>query len=614
MPSSSVSSTLRHFTRSLNKSKRQPHSITAASITESVPDVLSEVEIWDKTRRLQTQVFNVGDDTVCIRSLDWDRDRFDIEFGLQNGTTYNSYLIFGEKTALVDASHEKFVSLYLKTLKKELKKQGRNVDYIIVSHTEPDHSGLVPEVLDLYPEAIVLGTKVCIQFLKGLTNRSFKSQVVKGGDKVDLGNGHEIEFFPAPNLHWPDTMFSFDPVSRILYTCDAFGLHYCSKDPFDSHLKDIDSHYRFYYDCLMRPNARSVLTALKRISDVPYQMIGNGHGPLLRYNVPELVERYRSWSASIGKAPASVALLYSSDYGFSDRLSQSIAKGVTKSGVATEMVDVLSIDPQELVEILGRNSGVVVMCPPTHSEEAQKSISLMMSAVKPKQKVIIAESFGGEDEPVDTLRSSLVGVGVEPLLDPLRVKQSPDETVYQAFEEAGTDLAQSLTKKANVKKMKEGMSLDISKALAKISSGLYVVTAARGNAKSAMIASWVSQASFKPLGFTIAVAKDRAIESLLQVGDEFVLNCLGETNYAKTMKHFLQRFGPGQDRFEGIEWFSADNGSPVLVSAIAYLECKVASRMETPDHWITYCTVKDGKVSDPTAKTAVHRRMVANYY
>lgn len=90
--------------------------------------------------------------------------------------------------------------------------------------------------------------------------------------------------------------------------------------------------------------------------------------------------------------------------------------------------------------------------------------------------------------------------------------------------------------------------------MAKLSSGLYVVTAARNSAKSAMIASWVSQASFEPLGFTVAIAKDRAIESLMQIGDEFVLNCLGENNYIKPMKHFLQRFAPGQDRFEVIKY------------------------------------------------------------
>jgi len=215
---------------------------------------------------------------------------------------------------------------------------------------------------------------------------------------------------------------------------------------------------------------------------------------------------------------------------------------------------------------------------------------------------------------VDTLRTSLAEVGASIISDPLRVKKAPGESTYQVFEEAGTDLAQALTKKETTAKVKNIMPSNVARALAKISGGLYVVCAAHGNVKGAMIASWVAQASFEPLGFTVAVAKDRAIESLLQVGDKFVLNCLGEEDQSRILKHFLQRFRPGEDRFQGIEWFTAENGAPVLQDAIAYMECTVERRMETADHWVTYCTVQTGKVSDMTARTAVHRRVFATYY
>jgi flavin reductase (DIM6/NTAB) family NADH-FMN oxidoreductase RutF len=129
-----------------------------------------------------------------------------------------------------------------------------------------------------------------------------------------------------------------------------------------------------------------------------------------------------------------------------------------------------------------------------------------------------------------------------------------------------------------------------------------------------MLASWVSQASFQPLGFTVAVAKDRAIESLMQVGDTFVLNVLEEGKHLGLMKHFLKRFAPGADRFAGVRTRPATNGSPLLADALAYLECEVTSRMEVSDHWIVYCTVQDGKVSHPDGLTAVHHRKVGNYY
>ncbi|MGL4620126.1 MAG: flavin reductase family protein, partial [Chroococcidiopsis sp.] len=129
-----------------------------------------------------------------------------------------------------------------------------------------------------------------------------------------------------------------------------------------------------------------------------------------------------------------------------------------------------------------------------------------------------------------------------------------------------------------------------------------------------MLASWVAQASFQPLGVTIAVAKDRAIESLMQVGDRFVLNVLEEGNYQALMKHFLKRFPPGADRFAGVKTQMATNGSPILTDALAYMECEVASRMECNDHWIVYCTVYAGRVSKPESITAVHHRKLGNSY
>jgi flavin reductase (DIM6/NTAB) family NADH-FMN oxidoreductase RutF len=152
------------------------------------------------------------------------------------------------------------------------------------------------------------------------------------------------------------------------------------------------------------------------------------------------------------------------------------------------------------------------------------------------------------------------------------------------------------------------------KALGRISSGLYIVTAKKGEISGAMMASWVAQASFQPLGFTIAVAKDRAIDNLLQIGDRFVINVLEEGNYQDLKKHFLKRLLPGADRFAGVKTQTAKNGSPILTDALAYMECQVVSNIECSDHWILYCIVEDGKVSKPDALTAVRHRKVGNYY
>lgn len=563
-------------------------------------------------KRLTMQTGEIAQDTTAIRSLDWDRDRFDIEFGLQNGTTYNSFLIRGEKIALVDTSHEKFRQLYLDTLTGLI--DPTTIDYLIISHTEPDHSGLVRDVLELAPQVTVVGAKVAIQFLEDLVHTPFKRQIVKNGDQLDLGKGHVLEFVNAPNLHWPDTIFSYDAGTQTIFTCDAFGLHYCSDQTFDQDLAAIEADYRFYYECLMAPNARSVISALKRMDQLgEVTTVANGHGPLLKYNVNELVGRYRKWSQAQAKSETSVVVFYFSDYGYSDRLSQALARGITKTGVAVEMMDLKSADPQEVQELVNRMAGIVIGMPPVSNTTAASAIGTILAAAKSKQAIGIFESYGGDDEPIDPLLRQFRDLGLKAGFPAIRVKDTPTEAVYQLCEEAGTDMGQWLTRDRSIKNMKS-LDADLDKALGRISGGLYIITAARGDVKSAMLASWVTQASFKPLGLTIAVAKDRAIESLMQVGDRFVLNVLEEGNYQGLMKHFLKRFPPGADRFAGVKTQAAENGSPILTDALAYIECRVASRMELSDHWVVYATVDGGRVSKSEALTAVHHRKVGNHY
>ncbi len=589
--------------------------------TENLPPVVGGPK---KEQRLSLQFAKIAQDTSTFRSLDWDRSRFDIEFGLRNGTTYNSFLIKGKKTALVDTSHKKFLNDWIQLLKKEI--NPCSIDYLIVSHTEPDHSGLIGELLELNPDIEILASKVAIQFLANQVHRPFRSRAIKSGEELDLGENscsgisHRLEFISAPNLHWPDTIFTFDYGTSILYTCDAFGLHYCSEEVFDIDQQVIYEDFRFYYECLMGPNARSVLQAIKRLEKLPtINIIAVGHGPLLKYHLNSWIEYYQTWSNQKSKGKNYSAICYISQYGFCDQLSQSIAHGVAKTNAQAQLIDLNSSDPQELTALISEAKAVVVPTWPSQPiGDLQNSIGTLLAALSQKQWIGVYEAYGGNDEPIDAIANKLRTLGQKEGFSPLRVKQNPDSNTFQRFEEAGTDLGQLLNRKQNVATAKS-IDGELAKAMGRVSGGLYIVTAEQGlgndRRRGAMVASWVSQASFKPPGLTVAVAKDRAIEALMQVGDRFVINVLREDNYQPILRHFLKRFPPGADRFEGVAILEDHaKGGPVLMDALAFLSCQVQQRLETPDHWIVYGLVEQGNVADTSTKTAVHHRKVGSNY
>jgi len=602
------------------------------------PVVASQEEKWTgltpgKEYKLQTSCQEIAEDTRTIRSLDWDRDRFDIEFALSNGTTYNAYTIKGEThTALIDASHRKFEKLFMDAL--ESPAGGgldlATLDYLVVSHTEPDHSGLVADVLRRAREKgntdlTVVGSKVCINFLKDLMHVNFKSKMVKSGEKIDLGGGHELEFVLAPNLHWPDTIFTFDHKTQLLFTCDAFGMHYCSNEVTDA--EDIDTlnpHYQLYYNCLMRPNARSVLSALKKIKDLDVKAIATGHGPIMVNNLDEWVNRYRGWSEkATKKLGPSVVVFWVSRYGDSERLAQSYAYGLTTSDVVVEMQDLNACDAFEITEAILRNQVIVVFSPSRGSEgaAAQQALSSVIANCTPKShKFVVCSSGGDQDEPVDSIIGRFVQIGIPEAAEPVRIVDSVKEKDLQVAEESARVLARGLTAK---KKQDKKAKLDqkTMEALGKMSSGRYILTATKSEVNAAEVATWVMPVSTQPLSVAVAVAKDRNITSLMQMGDLFVVNALEEGNYINILKHFQQDFKPGENVFDGIDvvevMANSENGSSnrgvVVAGSCAYVVCKVVGRMDANDHYVISGQVVQGNMVKD-APIAVNHRKSAAYY
>ncbi|MGB3491934.1 MAG: flavin reductase, partial [Elainellaceae cyanobacterium] len=333
---------------------------------------------------------------------------------------------------------------------------------------------------------------------------------------------------------------------------------------------------------------------------------------------------YKAWCQQQKSQGLMVALLYASAYGNTATLAQAIARGMTKAGARVESINCEATDPKDIPAIAEKCEGFVIGSPTLGGHaptQVQTALGTLLSNVPTDKLAGVFGSFGWSGEAIEYLEDKLKDAGYNFAFDPIRVKFKPTDAVLQMCEEAGTDFVQSIKKAKKRKKAtqlttKPGVSSisPVEQAVGRLVGSLCIVTAKKGDASSAMLASWVSQATFTPPGFTVAVARDRAIESLLYPDSHFVLNILPDGSHIPLMKHFLKPFAPGEDRFQGVNSKEGENGCPILTDASAYLECRVESRMECGDHWVVYSVVERGEVQDSESKTAVHHRKSGNHY
>ncbi|MFN6527111.1 diflavin flavoprotein [Nostoc sp. ChiSLP03a] len=568
-----------------------------------------------KNKPRDVQVFPIATDTRILRSRSWSRLRFEIEYALAKGTTANSYLIESEKTAIIDPPGETFTQIYLEALQQRFHLE--DLDYVILGHVNPNRAATLKALLEIAPQITFVCSNPGARNLRAaLENPDLQILVMRGEETLDLGNGHNLQFIPTPNPRYADQLCTYDPQTEILYTNKLFGAHVCGDQVFDEGWEIYNEDRRYYFDCLMAPHARQVETALEKLADFPVRMYGTGHGPLVRYGLIELTKAYREWSQQQTSADLTVALIYASAYGNTATLAQAIARGITKAGVAVESINCEFTEPEEIRAAVEKAGGFIIGSPTLGGHAptpVQTALGIVLSTATNNKLAGAFGSFGWSGEAVDLIEGKLKDAGYRFGFDTIRVKFKPDDATLQLCEEAGTDFAQAL-KKARKVRSQSLPATNVEQAVGRIVGSLCVLTAKEGDRSSAMLASWVSQASFSPPGLTIAVAKDRAVETLTHTGNKFVLNILKEGNHLGLMKHFLKPFGPGQDRFADVAAEEAESGSPILTDALAYLECSVKNRMESGDHWLVYATVENGKLLDTDGVTAVHHRKTATHY
>lgn len=574
------------------------------------------------------QIGSIGLNTRVFRSRTWDRLKFEVEYGLSRGTTANAFTIEGNKIALIDPPGESFTDIFLKTLSARIPLN--SIDYVILGHVNPNRAVTINDLVKQAPNITFIASNTGAKSLQKIFENTYANTLsehplniisVKNEYELDLGKGHILELFTTPNPRYPDQLLTFDRQTKICYTDKLFSAHVCGDQILDEGWKIYQEDRRYYFDCVIAPYATQVIKAMDKITPKNPQIYATAHGPLVRYGLTELTGLYRQWLENQQNQSLNVALIYASAYGNTGILANAIARGITKAGVRVESINAEFATSEEIKTAIQQCDGFVFGSPTLGGHAPtpiQSALGIALANADTNKLAGVFGSFGWSGEAIDLLESKLKDGGYRFGFDTIRVKFKPTDAVLKTCEEAGTDFAQALKKRKKALKPKESADNSLSarteQALGRIVGSLCIVTTQREELKGAMVASWVSQATFNPPGLTIAVAKERAIESLLPIGSTFVLNILEEGKHIELMKHFLKPFAPGEDRFANIEWQEAENGSPILTSALAYIECEVNKRLECGDHWVLYAVAKNGKLLSDIGITAVHHRKSGSHY
>ena len=365
---------------------------------------------------------------------------FDIIMYTEFGTTYNSYVLKAkDKIVLFEPVKEKFFDEWMDKLEDII--DVTKIDYLVVNHTEPDHAGSVERLLELSPHLKIISTGCAAGFLKEIVNREFCSITVSDDERMQIGD-KTLHFMIVPNLHWPDTMYTFIEEEQILVTCDSFGSHYGFEDVLVSKVTDQEGYMRatkYYFDCIIGPFKPYMLKALERVRALDVSMICPGHGPVLDDNIGFIEDTYEDWCTVINpNKKKTVIMPYVSAYGYTKQIAEKIEEGIRESGdIDVRSYDMVTADQAKVLEELGFADGILFGTPTIVGEALKPIWDLTTSIFAGTHGGKLASAFGSygwSGEGVPHIMERLKQLHMR-TVDGLRIRFKPGETdLVEAFE------------------------------------------------------------------------------------------------------------------------------------------------------------------------------------
>lgn len=398
-----------------------------------------------KTMKLKSGIYYIGVNDKNLKT-------FDIIMHTEYGTSYNAYIVKGsEKTALVETVKANFLEDFLCGIAEHTSVS--QIDYIIVNHTEPDHAGCIEHLLELNSNITIVGSMGAINFLKHIVNKSFKSIIVKENDTLSLGD-KTLQFMILPNLHWPDTMFTYIAEDKTLFTCDCFGAHYAHEGILRSTLTD-ESCYseavKYYFDCIIAPFKQPFMTAaLDRIRSLDFNLICTGHGPVLDINIPQIIDLYEQWcNVHVNEKPT-VVVAYVSAYGYTKSLADAIVSGIEDDGITeAKLYDLEKADFGEIMTEIEAAQGLLLGSPTILGDAVAPIYILTTSMFKQVYKGKPASAFGSygwSGEAVNNIIERLDQIKFD-TSEGFKIRLKPDENDINAAREFGKIFARKINNK-----------------------------------------------------------------------------------------------------------------------------------------------------------------------
>lgn len=398
--------------------------------------------------------YKLKDGVYWVGTIDYDLKVFDIVMHTEFGSTYNSYIVQGnEKTALIDTAKSSFKDEFFDRIDDIIKVE--DIDYLIVNHAEPDHSGLIEYVLEKNPNIQIYGSPAAGLNLKEIVNsENLNFNRVKDGERLSLGN-RTLEFSLQPNLHWPDTMFTYLVEDNILFTCDFFGAHYAFDGVVSGNLKsiaDYDRSLKEYFEAIMSPFMASVRRGVNKVKEYNPKIIATSHGAVLENGyIDKAIKFYEEWSKEIINEIPLVVIPFASAYNYTKQMALIIKKAIENefnNKINIELYDLIETDVNHVVKRI-KQSNAFLIGSATIVRDTLPTIWEILAKVHYEElKGKIATSFGSygwSGEAVDNINQRLEQLKMKPLPG-LKIKFKPSKSQEDEIYDFGKNFAHELKK------------------------------------------------------------------------------------------------------------------------------------------------------------------------